>query len=93
MGDVRAKFYAAILFLPVAGFFLPHQTINDYAYFLAVIGLIVSAYTAYAWHPKSDTLDVVRKGVGCFSTALLILFLSAQVTYILTQVYHLDFAD
>ena len=77
MSDIKAKLYAAILFLPVLGFFLPHQTINEYAYFLVVVGFITLGYGCYSFHPKNDALNTVRKCLACFSTAALIFFLSA----------------
>ena len=84
MDNMRAKLYVGILFLPVIGFIIPNDTINSYAYFLVVIALIVLAYCSYAWKPVSDMLEFIRNCTGCLSTALLILLLSAQVTYIMT---------
>lgn len=77
MEKPNPKIYTTILFLPALGLFLPNQDIIDYAHFLLIIALIGSSFACYHLSFKSETLNILRKCLGCLSTALLITYLSA----------------
>lgn len=87
------KIFTAILFIPALGFFVTNAHVLEYAYFILVLALIASSYFSYTLSFQSKTLNLLRKCLGCFSTALLVLFLSAEVSDILVTVYKVSFAD
>jgi tellurite resistance protein TehA-like permease len=87
------KLYTALLFLPVVGFFVPDEAINEAASFLVVLGLLAAAYLSYWVHPHNQFLNQIRKCLGCVATAALVLLLGAQVAHIFRVVYKLDFAE
>lgn len=83
--------YTAILFLPAAGFFLDDALINSYASFLLMAGLLAVGYFSHTLSFGREWLNVVRRCLGCLSTAVLILLVSAEVGEIITVVYQIDF--
>ena len=83
--------YTCILGLPALGFIFSNETIQSQANFILVIGLIFSAYFCHTYQWK--TINYVRKCVACLSTALLILFLSAEVSHVLLSVYKVSFGE
>jgi hypothetical protein len=93
MEHISTKVYTAILFLPLLGFFVNHQTINTHAYFLIIIFALTLAYFCYRFNFQSTALNTVRKGLGCLSTSVLILLLSAEISGILIDVYKIDFCE
>lgn len=38
-------------------------------------------------------MEYIRRGLACFSTAVLILFLSAEVSQILLEIYKVSYAE
>lgn len=87
------KIYTAILFLPALGFFGSNQTVMEYAHFLLIIALVAASYYFHTRTFESKTLNQVRKCFACLSTALLILFLSAEVSDILLSVYKVGYGE
>jgi tellurite resistance protein TehA-like permease len=87
------KIYTALLFIPVIGFFIPNERINEYAYFLVVLALIVVAYLCYLFNFQSNVLNLIRKYLACLCTAALVLILSAQLSDILINVYNTDYGE
>ena len=85
--------YTALLFTPALGFFLPNQEILAQAHFLLVVTLIASSFACYHLAFKSEYLNVLRKCLGCVSTALIVTYLSAEVGDILSSVYQVPFSD
>lgn len=88
---VEHKILTGILLLPAAGFFFENETVMSYAHFLVIIALVASSYYCYSRTFESKTLDQFRKCLACLSTALLILFLSAEVSDILLSVYKVSY--
>lgn len=82
-----------MLFLPALGFFVPDQTINNHAYFLLILSLLVLSYLSHLFTFQSNVLNLIRKYLACLCTAALVLFLSAQVGEILIQVYRIDYGE
>lgn len=87
------KLYTALLFVPVAGFFVPDEAVDEGSSFLLVLGLLVMAYLSYWAHFQNHFLNQLRKCLGCLATGALVLLLGAQVGHILRAVYRLDFAE
>jgi hypothetical protein len=93
MQENTPKLYTAILFIPIAGFLVPDETVENWGSFLVVIALLVVAYFSYWVHFKSHFLNQIRKCLGCLASAALVLLLGAQVGHILRVVYRVDFAE
>lgn len=88
-----AKVYTAMLFIPVVGFFVPDEAVEQHSSFLLVAALLTVAYLSYWLHPQNTFLNYLRKCLGCLATGTLILLLSAQVGHILRVVYAVDFGE
>ena len=94
MATVRnPKIFTGILFLPALGFFVPNEQILNHGHFLVILLLIVLSYCSYAFNFQSKSLNFLRKCLGCLSTAMLALFLSAEVSDILVSVYNVSFGE
>lgn len=87
------KVFTGILFIPAIGFFLSNSQVLSYSHFLLGVLLIVTSYCSYNFTFRSKNLNFGRKCLGCLSTALLVLFLSAEVSDILTSVYKISLGD
>jgi hypothetical protein len=85
--------YTALLFLPAAGFFLDNALINSHASFLLMAALLVVGYFSHSLSFGREWLNVVRRCLGCLSTAVLILIVSAEVGEIITVVYQIEFGE
>ena len=83
--------YTTLLSVPAIGFFLSNQTVQSQAHFIVVIALILTTYLCYSY--QSEKFSKVLKCLACLSSALLILFLSAEVSEILLSVYKISFGE
>ena len=79
--------------MPAIGFFASNETVMSYAHFLFVIVLMAASYYCHSRTFESKTLDHLRKCAACLSTALLVLFLSAEVSDILLSVYKVSYGE
>lgn len=93
MEENTPKLYTAVLFIPVVGFLVPDETVENWGSFLLVILLLAVAYFSYWVHFGSHFLNQMRKCLGCLASAALVLLLGAQVGHILRVVYRVDFAE
>lgn len=85
--------YTALLFLPAAGFFLENALVNSHTSFLLMAGLLAVGYFSHSVSFGREWLNVVRRCLGCLSTAVLMLLVSAEVGEIITVVYRIDFGE
>jgi hypothetical protein len=88
-----SKIFTAILLLPALGFFFSNEAVQSYAYFLLIITLVASAYFCHTYVFESKSLNFIRKCLACLSTAVLVLFLAAEVSDILLSVYKVSFGE
>jgi hypothetical protein len=56
-----------------------------------VVGLIILAYLSFNFSFSSNCINFIKKSIGCLSTSILMLYLSAYVGNTLTHVYPVDF--